>query len=446
MLGSGARSRDGFGPGSVVRVWFVSYALLGVTVAGVVPIALPLLAERFAGPSGPGLVMGAYNLGMLGAPGWGALADRSGRHRAIYAAGLAVVALAVGALSLQRTLGWFVLAALAAGLGASATVTVASLFITERHARRTWPTRFGWLQAFYGGGQVAGLLVAGAFGAAHDALALAAAALFALVGFGMVRTVPVGAVSTRPMGVRPHVRLGDLTLGAVMGRVHAKHLLAGLSRLPSLMRAGRSAFLAFLMAWLLNGVGGTTLFAFYPLVMNHVFALGAGVASLTYAGAVAVRLLLFGQAVAGTKRLGAAVVFRAGVAVRLAAFLVLAVTAAAHPPHRDAIAFAAFAVAVMAWALLGVSGPDLAAETATLPKGQAMGLYSAFGAVASVCGALVGSVAATAFGYGSLAWVGSAFLLAALVIAPRGPRGARAPRPTAPDDASERPAHAFSDR
>jgi len=435
MLGSGARSRDALGPTAVVRAWFASYALLGVVAAGVVPIALPLLAERFAGASAPGLVMGAFNLGMLAAPVWGTLADRSGRHRLIYAAGLGAVALAVGALSLQHALGWLVLLALLAGLGASATVTVASLFITERHARRTWPARFGWLQTFYSGGQVAGLLVAGAFGAEHDALAMAAAGLFALLGVAMVRTVPVGAVTIRPVGVRPHLRLGDLTLGALMGRVHAGHLVAGLARLPALARSGRSAFLEFLVAWFLNGVGGATLFSFYPLVMHHVFALSAGIASLAYAGAVAARVLLFRPAAAGTRRLGATAVFRIGVAVRLAAFLALAVTAVTQPPHRDALAFVAFAVAVMAWSLLGVSGPDLAAETATLPKGQAMGLYSAFGAVASVCGALLGSAVATTLGYGALPWVGSAFLLAALTLAPRRAGDARGLPRTAPGSA-----------
>jgi fucose permease len=50
--------------------------------------------------------------------------------------------------------------ALLQGVGASAASTVANLFVVEVHPEAEWDERIAWLQTFYDGGHVGGLLLA----------------------------------------------------------------------------------------------------------------------------------------------------------------------------------------------------------------------------------------------------------------------------------------------
>lgn len=60
-----------------METWYLTYALLGAAVGGMLPIIIPLLAlKRFGGAVQVGFVMAAYNLGGLAAPFWGRIADR----------------------------------------------------------------------------------------------------------------------------------------------------------------------------------------------------------------------------------------------------------------------------------------------------------------------------------------------------------------------------------
>lgn len=407
------------GPAPVIQRWYVSYALLGLVVAGVGPIVLPLLAARSGGPSAPGLVMAAFNLGMVAAPLWGALADRSGLHRLLYVAGLLVVAAGIALFSLRSGVGWFAVMALVVGVAASASATVANLFVTELHPRESWGTRFGWLQTFYGGGQVFGLLLAGAIGATRAPLTLAAAALAAVLAAAMFRVVPAGVRSSTPVSGHQLTRHGGAVLGTLMAHVHLPHLVRALRRLPELVRAGSSPYLIFLLGWFLANAGSAALFSFYPLVMGQVFGLGTGAASWVFAGAAALGLLLYGPAGAGAKRLGAGRVYGVGLLVRVAAFAFLILVAWLQPATRGWLGVAGFTVVVLAWSLLAVAGSDLAADTSELPEGEAMGLYAASGAVAAVVGSLLGGVVAVAVGYGGLLWLGGALVLAAAALTPR---------------------------
>jgi len=402
-----------------IQRWYLSYALLGLVIAGIAPIVLPLLAARSGGASAPGLVMAAFNLGMLVAPLWGALADRTGWHRPIYVLGLIVVAAATAAFGLRHGLGWLVGVALVIGLAASATATVANLFITERHPRQSWGARFGWLQTAYGGGQVVGLSLAGVFAVTRAPLALALAALAAVLGAAMFRIVPGATHGRQPVAGRHQPRHGGLVLGSLMSHAHLPHLVRGLRKLPQLVHAGPSPFLTFLTGWFLGNIGGAVVFSFYPLVMAHVFGLTAGTASWAFAGAAALGLSLYGPAGGAARRAGPASVYRSGMVLRLAALLFLGVVAFLHVGVRGWLAVGGFAVVVLAWSLLAVAGSDLAAETSSLPQGEAMGLYAAAGAVAAVVGSLLGGLVAVVAGYTGLVWVAAAFLAWALALTPR---------------------------
>ncbi len=416
-----------------VQRWYLSYALLGLVVAGVAPIVLPLLAARYGGPSAPGLVMASVNLGMLAAPLWGELADRTQGHRPIYVLGLAALAATTALFPLHHDLPWSLGTALAVGLAGSATATVATLFVTERHPRASWGARFGWLQTFFGGGQVVGLVLAGALGADHGPLTLGLAALAALLAAGMFRLVPATTQRARPGSGHPHARHGGLLLGAMMTHVHLPHLRAGLRELPGLLRAGRSSpFFVFLSGWSLANIGGAALFSFYPLVMVHVFGLGAGAASWAFAGAAALGLLLYGPAGARSRRSGPTAVYRAGLVMRLAALLFLAVVGVVPVAGRGWLAVLGFTLIVLSWSLLAVASSDLAAESSSLPQGETMGLYAASGAVSAVVGSLLGGLVAALTGYPGLLWLAVLFLAATLALTPRRRAGAAA-RDAGPD-------------
>jgi MFS family permease len=78
--------------------WYLAYALLGLAVAGAVPILLPLLVSRLGSAEDVGLVMAAISLGGLLAPLWGSLADRYRLHRALLTGGLLLTAGGLAAL------------------------------------------------------------------------------------------------------------------------------------------------------------------------------------------------------------------------------------------------------------------------------------------------------------------------------------------------------------
>ena len=64
-----------------VEPWYLTYALQGAVIAGLLPILLPLAASHAGNAASIGLVMAGLSLGGLTAPLWGSLADRYRLHR-----------------------------------------------------------------------------------------------------------------------------------------------------------------------------------------------------------------------------------------------------------------------------------------------------------------------------------------------------------------------------
>jgi MFS family permease len=139
----------------------VAYALLGVTAAGLMPVLFPLTVSTANSAMLVGLAVAAFSLGGLTSPFWGALADRYRCHRALLVGGLSVTALGIACFALAGSpVLWIVLAAFLS-CGIAAANTVANLFVVEAHPEAEWDERIVWPQTFYGGGQVAGLVLAG---------------------------------------------------------------------------------------------------------------------------------------------------------------------------------------------------------------------------------------------------------------------------------------------
>jgi MFS family permease len=109
--------------------WFAPFALVNGSAVGLVPILLPLVSVRY-GVGHVGLVMGAFNLGAVGAPPTGALADRFRAHRVLAVACAAISALSLWLFPLAGPVPQLFLA-LADGAGFAGAVTVANLLIVE---------------------------------------------------------------------------------------------------------------------------------------------------------------------------------------------------------------------------------------------------------------------------------------------------------------------------
>jgi DHA1 family tetracycline resistance protein-like MFS transporter len=82
-------------------------------------------------------------------------------HRWLLVGGLLITTGGLVVFSLFTQPAIWIGLALFLGLGAAGTATVANLFVVEAHPKAEWNERIGWLQTFYGIGQVGGLLLAG---------------------------------------------------------------------------------------------------------------------------------------------------------------------------------------------------------------------------------------------------------------------------------------------
>jgi MFS family permease len=376
-----------------VEPWYFAYGLLGVTVAGVVPILVPLTVSRAQNAGEVGLVMAAVSLGGLTAPVWGRLADRRRLHRSLLAGGLLATALGLAAFPFTTTpMVWLGLALLA-GLGAAAAATVANLFVVEAHPQIEWDDRIGWLQTFYGGGQVGGLLLAGVFNQAHPRNGLLVAAgvtALAVVPGWFTTQTPVGPLIPKPILLHP-ARHGEWAIGSPQRLFHHLHWSA--------LGQMRSPFGLFLLAWLLSFGGAAAMFSLYPVLMQQLYGVSPGLSSVGFGVAAGLALALYSPAGRWSRRYGPVRVLRIALAVRLLGFVGLLVLGLTHPGDRGWLALLIFLVVVLTWSLLSVSGTALTAQLSPANEGQAMGLFNATTAVAGVLGAVLGGWCAGRWGY-----------------------------------------------
>jgi MFS family permease len=383
-----------------IETWYVSYALLGAAAAGVIPILLPLAVLQTAGPAGVGLVMAAFSLGGLTAPLWGRLADRHRLHRALLIGGLIVLAGGSAAIPEVHSLAGLLVLALLQGIGLASASTVAILFVVEAHPEPEWGTRIGWLQTFYAAGQVAGLLVAGALraGASGPGLwiagGLAAAALApALPG---TPRIPAAPLARRPSFVGA-ARHAEWPPGSPQRMYHQP----GAGSLRWLRAAMSPRFALLLAGWLASFTGSAAFFSLYPVLMQGEYGVSSGRASIGFAVAAAVGLLLYAPAGRWAGRKGPLSLVRFGLGLRLAAFLLLWGLTLAPLPLRGWGAVSAFLLVVLAWSFLGVGSTALVAELSH-GEGQGMGIFNAVTAFGGVIGSAAGGWAAGARGYAAV--------------------------------------------
>lgn len=398
----------------------------GAVVAGLIPIALPLVAGGGGNPAQVGMVMAAFSLGGLSAPAWGTLADRYRLHRFLLAGGLLVLSAGVALFAVLREPAARLAAALGMGVAAAASATVANLFVIEVHPEQEWDERIGWLQTFYGGGQVAGLLLAGLFGLAHALAGLAVAALVAAAAAAegwLATETPKRPASPSPVLLHP-VRQCEASHLSPQRLFHYPDLRA----LSAMGAALRSPFSAFTLLWLVSYAGAAAVFALYPVMMQQEFGVTPARSSAAFAVAATLGLFLYSPAGRWAEKRGPLRVLRSGLSMRVVAFAALVFLGWTPAlAGRGLFALGGFVVVVLAWSPLSVAGTSMAAELSPAGQGAGLGVFNAASAVAGVAGAVAAGWAASAWGYpavSALALGGVAFgLVWAFAVPPVGPVG-----------------------
>jgi len=173
----------------------------------------------------------------------------------------------------------------------------------------------------------------------------------------------------------------------------------------------------FLSSWLLFNIGSSAFFTFYPLLMVHAYGIPLWAASVLLAALTAARLPLFAPSATLCRRHGSRAVFRAFLLIRGLCFLGLFILVYFRGAAAAAVTIILLSVMTVAWPLVSVSATYLSAELAVSSEGEAMGLFNAASAAASLAGALVGGGLAALLGYGSITALAAACCAGALALA-----------------------------
>ncbi len=389
-----------------IEGWYFSYALLGAAASGILPVLLPLVVAGSQTPSQVGLVMAAFSFGGLTAPLWGRLADLRRLHKVLLAGGLACTACASAAFPFIPPLSLRVVLALLQGIGIAAAATTANLFIVEAHPRSQWDARIGWLQTFYGAGQVGGLLLAGFLAQADSRAGLTAAgALTAVAVLPALLTaprLPMQSTARRP-ALTHAARHAEWPAGSPQRMYH--HPTSGAFRL--LASSGGASLGLFLLGWFFSFGGSAAFFSLYPIIMQRTYGVGPALSSAGFAVSAGLGLLLYAPSGRWSAQGRPVKVLRAGVAVRAAAYALLALLTVSHAPEHGWPALGTFLVVVLAWSALSVAGTALVAEmyAGRKSEGEGLGLFNAVTALAGVAGSVVGGLLAGAWGYSAIPFV-----------------------------------------
>ena len=206
--------------------------------------------------------------------------------------------------------------------------------LSSRSIRRSeWDSRIGWLQTFYGSGQVIGLVLAGVIGETRPE-----SGLWLAGGIGGLAIIPAVMGTRQGSGVHlPHKPvLSRLAHHAEWPAISPQHLYHHMSMqgLRTFFAPFRASFGLFLFAWLLSFSGSAAFFSFYPVVMQNAYGVLPGLSSPGYALAAGLGLLLYAPAGRWSGRQGPLAVLRYALVLRIAAFTALTLLAVVSLPGR----------------------------------------------------------------------------------------------------------------
>jgi MFS family permease len=386
------------GPKQWISPWFAAYTLLGAVSSGLIPIILPLMMVQLLPHelAAVGYVMGAFNLGSLTSPLWGNLADQKKAYRLVFCGGLLLELTAMIVFPLAANLGAWLILALVMGAGSAAVSTCATLLIVDFYPPAQWTSRIGWLQTFNGAGQVTGLLLAGAFVAIgyRFGLWMGAGILAAAIGVGLIflprlskEEPSVRSAAEAVIGLDFYA-LARFARVELVGGGMLKHLhLLNIAGLKSISRLLPTRFGRFLMSWFFVFLGVAGFFAYFPIFLKQSFGVLPATTSLTYAVAAGCGIALYNLSGVWAQRIGAQKIYFFGRILRFMGFILLLLPLLFRKiPGDNLMALLGFAVVVLAWPILSVTGTELTSELSPISQGAAQGLNNAANGVGTVAG------------------------------------------------------------
>ncbi len=425
-----------------ISPWYWGYALQGLVVLGAMPILLPLIAGTVSAAAA-GTVVAAFYAGQLTAPMWGTVAERSGRFGTYFLIGFVLLFLGLIVFPLptpglllaevpdpalraeaqhwltalfpapRSVIFWSVLA-FVQGAGAGASNTVGGMIIVETTPKESWDDRIGWLQTFYGTGQTLGLALASALQVA-PAVGVLVCAVLLLPGWVLGRRgLPPRRAPATPSAHKhhhrhllPHVPHFHLArLAPALGHYHPG-VLKSLGRLHKVVF---NRFGLFLLSWFLVMAGSWLVYNLYPLLMRESYATRPLLSSLYFAAGAAIGAFLYAPSGTWARRFGNGRVLMLGNLMSLLSLTGMAALLLAPEPIRFYGAPVAYVLLPMAWSPLIVAGTAITGTLAPMPEGEAMGLFNAATALASVLGALGAGAVATLVGYDAIIIIGAALV------------------------------------
>jgi len=370
--------------GGNVPLWMACYVLLGFVQSGLLPVILPLASRP--GPTA-GLSYAAFAVMGLAAPLIGAWSDRHRRHRLTLAGGLAFGGIALLFQALPGGLAQHLVLAAAIGLGVSAAITVATMFIVEVLPKESWDGQISALQACIGGGQLIGLLVAGLLGVHHPraTFVLGGAVLLLAVPLALALAPdPVVKVDRQSLPSRP-ARGGDSTPTGPHRTLHGV-TWRGLSRL------GHSGLVWFLAAWLISYTATNGLSVMFAVAMIRDYHVSAVLPTTAYAVGVGCSLLLYRTVGRWDVRLGPWRVLSTGLALRALLLACMVGLTALKTDATTLLILISFATTQIIWPLLSVASNSLAVTLDPGRQAEIAGLLNAVTAIGATIGGILGGV------------------------------------------------------
>ena len=395
------------------QFWYSGYAFQAIVVFGTGGILMPIVVNDTGNAAKAGVVIAFCYIGQMLAPLMGALVDRTGWHRLFYFSGYVLLAIGLAVFPFANLMWFWMALAFIQGVGAATTNTVAAMFIVEYKPKSEWDMRIGWLQTFYGIGQAVGVALASVLQADPTFGLLLSAALMIP---GMVlggRGLPQSQEHQKPDKVdfahslhRPPRSVHSF-LHHYEGTV-----INNLKRVP---KEVHSSFSLYIAGWFFVMLPTWLVGALFPLLMKGAFDISYKMSSSYYA--LGATIGIFAYMPSGTlgKKIGDGWVVIIGTVMLLVSVAGLAVLSHVHHSFNQWLVPLVYILIPIAWSPLIVGGNAWTAKLATFEEGEALGIFNATTAVASVISAFTAGLVAHKFGFSMVLIIGTASSVLALL-------------------------------
>jgi len=392
--------------------WYWGYSFQGLVILGFLPILLPLFAAEELSPSRVGVVVAAVYAGQLTAPLLGSLAEKWKCYGLFFLGGYFLIGLGFLGFVLYTSLTLWVLQSLLIGIGSGATNTIGGVYIVEYFPKDSWDRRIGWMQTFYGAGQAIGVFGMTALSKVPSkAMVLCAAVMLPgfLFSYWTIPSSPKSSQAKSPPG--HSVVRHSLSAG------HHYHSISW-DTFTLWVKKWDSLFTLYLLSWFLMMLGTFMIYNLYPLLMKSSFRLQPELSSLFFAIGATLGVVFYPLSGILAKKIGDNRVLLFGYFLTLASVLLLSFCAYIDLPWIWTTLIVALAVILLtvAWSPLIVAGTAETANLAIVEEGEALGLFNATTAIASILAAVLAGQIAEKVSYNAVAAAACFIVIASQIL------------------------------